>query len=276
MHIPKRYYDHIEINRASFDMDIPSEKKLVSCGLVQKTPDMFTQLDLIVDYYSGVYVLDGTGTYTDKVTNQTYALYPGCFIQRLPGRPFDTHITSGWLEFYLNLNRDLFNTLADLHIFSRDPVLDIGERYYLFDEFLDHMQKYNNFDPHDYPILMFEVCKILHQINAINRKEAEIDIVGICSYLEQHLAVGENLRELVEPLGYRYEQLRKVFKSKCNVSMSSYIIQHRIQNIKELLNDPDLSIQEIADRYNYCDVFALIKQFKKVTGLTPTQYRKSL
>ena len=122
---------------------------------------------------------------------------------------------------------------------------------------------------------MFEVCKILFQIKKLsNNLKKDVDIIGICNFLENHLEVGANLNKIANTLDIGYEQLRKIFKTKCKVPLSTYIISRRIQCAKKMLLDNEITVKEIAYKFNYCDEFAFINQFKKVTGMTPTQYRK--
>ena len=275
MKIPEKYYQSVTVNN-DFNYYTPSKEKLVSCGILHKeTSFQKTQHNLKLNYYSGVYILNGTGTYTNNETQRTYLLYPGCFIQRLPGISFNTDIdlNSDWLEFYININEDIFNASADLGIFSREPILYIGENYYLFDEFLNHMEEYKFKPTSNYPILMFEACSLLYRINQLNNKLLDdFDMLDILNHLERNLNIGISIVTIAEKLGMDYNILRKKFKKKYQISISSYIIKRRTEGIKRMITE-NRPIKEIAAHYNYCDEFALIKQFKKQTGLTPRQYR---
>ena len=55
---------------------------------------------------------------------------------------------------------------------------------------------------------------------------------------------------------------------------SQYIILQRIERVKELLRYDELSLKEIAFSLGYSSIAHLSNQFKKVTGLTPTQFKK--
>jgi len=77
-----------------------------------------------------------------------------------------------------------------------------------------------------------------------------------------------------EKLGYDYTYLSNTFSAVKGITIQQYIIQHKIERVKELLLYDELSLTEIAYRLNYSSVAHLSNQFKKVTGLTPTYFKE--
>jgi len=74
-------------------------------------------------------------------------------------------------------------------------------------------------------------------------------------------------------LNHEYTYLANLFSEVTGTTIEHYIIIHKIERVKELLIDDELSITEISYRLNYSSVAHLSSQFKKVTGLTPTFFR---
>jgi len=74
-------------------------------------------------------------------------------------------------------------------------------------------------------------------------------------------------------LNHEYTYLANLFSEVTGTTIEHYIIIHKVERVKELLIDDELSITEISYRLNYCSVAHLSSQFKKVTGLTPTFFR---
>ncbi len=64
------------------------------------------------------------------------------------------------------------------------------------------------------------------------------------------------------------------FSSVEGRTIESYIISQKIERVKELLVYNQLSLSEIAWDLDYSSVQHLSKQFKKVTGLTPSHFKK--
>lgn len=75
-------------------------------------------------------------------------------------------------------------------------------------------------------------------------------------------------------LNYDYTYLSNTFSEVKGITIQQYIIQHKIEKVKELLIYDELSLTEIAYRLHYSSVAHLSNQFKKVTGLTPTFFKE--
>ncbi len=70
-----------------------------------------------------------------------------------------------------------------------------------------------------------------------------------------------------------YSVLSKLFSETEGITIEQYVIQQKIEKVKELLAYNEMNLNEIADKLNYSSVAHLSAQFKKVTGLTPTQFK---
>jgi YesN/AraC family two-component response regulator len=79
---------------------------------------------------------------------------------------------------------------------------------------------------------------------------------------------------LSEKLKYDYNYLSNLFSEVKGTTIEHFIISHKIERAKELLLYNELSLTEIAEKLHYSNVAHLSNQFKKVTGLTPTFFKK--
>lgn len=98
------------------------------------------------------------------------------------------------------------------------------------------------------------IVKIVHQDQEIPKQN-----------LSDHLA---------EQLHYDYNYLSCIFSEIENVTIERYLINQKIERVKELLVYDELSLSEIAYQVGYSSVAHLSNQFKKITGLTPGHYKK--
>ncbi|MHA6278554.1 helix-turn-helix domain-containing protein [Salinimicrobium sp. CAU 1759] len=71
-----------------------------------------------------------------------------------------------------------------------------------------------------------------------------------------------------------YSSLSKLFSEVQGMTIEQYLINQKIERVKELLVYDELSLSEIAHQLHYSSVSHLSKQFKKVTGLTPTHFKQ--
>ncbi|GGZ37544.1 hypothetical protein GCM10007049_33450 [Echinicola pacifica] len=77
-----------------------------------------------------------------------------------------------------------------------------------------------------------------------------------------------------EKLGYDYTYLANTFSEVKGITIQQYIILHKVERIKELLLYDELTLSEISYKLHYSSAAHLSNQFKKVTGLTPSFYKK--
>ena len=98
-------------------------------------------------------------------------------------------------------------------------------------------------------------------------------IVELVHYSEQPLQV--NFSEyLSQKLHHDYTYLANLFSEVQGVTIEKFIIAHKIERVKELLVYNELNLSEIAYQLHYSSVAYLSTQFKKVTGLTPSHFKK--
>lgn len=79
---------------------------------------------------------------------------------------------------------------------------------------------------------------------------------------------------LHEKLNHDYTYLSNLFSEVQGTTIEQFIISHKTERIKELIIYGELNITEIAWKMNYSSVAHLSTQFKKVTGLSPSHFKK--
>jgi YesN/AraC family two-component response regulator len=79
---------------------------------------------------------------------------------------------------------------------------------------------------------------------------------------------------LSEKLKYDYTYISNLFSEMNGVSIKQFIIAHKIERAKELLLYNELTLKEISAKLFYCNEAHLSSQFKKVTGFTPSIFKK--
>ena len=77
-----------------------------------------------------------------------------------------------------------------------------------------------------------------------------------------------------EKLDYDYTYLANTFSEVKGITIQQFIIVNKIEKVKELLLYDELTLSEIAYKLHYSSVAHLSNQFKKITGLTPSFYKK--
>ena len=79
---------------------------------------------------------------------------------------------------------------------------------------------------------------------------------------------------LSEKLNHDYTYLANLFSEVQGTTIEQFLIAHKVERVKELIIYDELNITEIAWKMNYSSVAHLSNQFKKVTGLSPSHFKK--
>ena len=97
-------------------------------------------------------------------------------------------------------------------------------------------------------------------------------IIELIHYNEDQIKT--NLSDyLSEKLHHNYTYLSNLFSEIKGTSIEKYYLSNKIEKVKELLVYDELNLTEIAWKLHYSSVAHLSNQFKKMTGLTPSQFK---
>jgi PAS domain S-box-containing protein len=96
-------------------------------------------------------------------------------------------------------------------------------------------------------------------------------IVDMVHYSEEQLQTNFS-NHLSKKLQYDYTYLANLFSEGAGISIQKFIIEQKIERVKELINSDKISLTQIAAKLHYSSVAHLSNQFKKVTGFTPSFY----
>jgi AraC-like DNA-binding protein len=79
---------------------------------------------------------------------------------------------------------------------------------------------------------------------------------------------------LAREIGHDYSYLSSLFSSVEGITIEKYLINQKIEKVKELLVYDEMSLNEISYQLGYSSVQHLSSQFKKTTGLTPSHFKR--
>ena len=97
-------------------------------------------------------------------------------------------------------------------------------------------------------------------------------IIELVHYTDDQIKV--NLSDfLSENLGYNYTYLANLFSEEKGITIEKFYLNHKIERVKELIIYDELNLSEIAWKMHYSSIAHLSNQFRKFTGLTPTQFK---
>ncbi len=106
-------------------------------------------------------------------------------------------------------------------------------------------------------------------------EQIKLAVVELIHYMNNVDSIVRKSEYLVEKMGLSYSYLSRIFSSQEHITLEKFIILNKIERIKELIDQEELTLSEIAFRMDYNSVQYLSSQFKQSTGLTVSEYRES-
>lgn len=99
-------------------------------------------------------------------------------------------------------------------------------------------------------------------------------------HLIHHTDLNEINHSLMQLIAYKlnkdYTYLSRSFSDAEGITIERYIIQQKIEKVKELLEYGELTVNEISHKMGYSSGAHLSAQFKSATGLSPSKYKSSV
>ncbi|MFC5404194.1 helix-turn-helix domain-containing protein [Cohnella soli] len=102
-------------------------------------------------------------------------------------------------------------------------------------------------------------------------------VTEIVDYVRSHLHDPMlTIEEIAEHVSLSTRHARQLFKEVWDMTLSDYILQERVEKVKELLGTTEWTVTDIGERAGFQTKSHFFTIFKKATGMTPSQYRESL
>lgn len=107
-------------------------------------------------------------------------------------------------------------------------------------------------------------------------KQDDEIFLHIRTYMEAQLSHTLTLEQICRDNMIGISQLQKLFRSKCGSGIMEYFSRMKIRRAKEMIREQNLNFTQIADCLGYASIHYFSRQFKKITGMTPSEYSLSI
>ena len=115
--------------------------------------------------------------------------------------------------------------------------------------------------------------QLVHDKTEVTLEEIKIEIIKYLDEVENGNKIGRLSAYLADQLARNYYSLTKLFSKNENTTIESYVISQKIDRVKRMLREGQFTVSEIAYRLGYSNVQHLSNQFKKVTGLSVSEFK---
>ena len=108
------------------------------------------------------------------------------------------------------------------------------------------------------------------------RSAPHVDSVvrGCEQWLKQHYSEPDTIQQVVQQAGIPERTLKRRFKAATGNTLIEYLQNLRIEEAKRCLEAGNMSVDDVSVEAGYEDASFFRRLFKRLTGLTPSQYRR--
>ena len=243
-----------------------------------------------------IFVLCMDGSIDASINLSEYIIKKNDFVTLSPGSIIQINRIEGNLKLYfmvfssefingLNKNKSIIDLI---YITKNHPVLSLPEEFAsIYEEFFLLMMKvyYKKHSPYNPEILKCMLLSILYRLSDMYhdqpaRKETfssrSEEICKTFGHLViQHYTQERNVSYYAKKMGITPAHLSNTVKNMTGKTVMDFISEVVIVDAKAQLKSTNLPIREIAYSLNFPNVSLFGKYFKRLTGMTPQQYRNS-
>lgn len=230
--------------------------------------------------YAIVYITKGQGIFNTDITGERKVLQGDAFLV-YPNQWHTYHpdIKTGWDEYWITFHGFYFISLFNSIINRKNPIFHVGinERIVkLFQEMLIAAQSQQIGFQQILSGITLQVIGLLYSISKNRTFETQDTqrIKEACVIMRENIFNKLSAVDIASSLNMSYSNFRKLFRQYTGVAPHQYMLQLKIEKIKDLLESTDLPIQDIADSLNFESADYFSSFFRGKTGLNPRLFRK--
>ncbi len=237
----------------------------------------------ILGSYAAVYTHDGTGFYADA-NGLKRNISSGDLIIVFPDIPHSYGPAEGktWNEFFLVFQGPVFDLWREAGLLDpSSPIIHLEPVHHWLRRFESVLggQREAGWAP---PLL--EVCRLQQVLGEALmggtrgsvRQEDVRWASRACVLIEEQLAPSLRIEDVAQRMNTSYGSFRKRFTRIVGMPPSRYRTTRLIDRACELIQQSDMTNDQIAITLGFCDAFHFSHRFKQVTGFSPRQYRRAL
>ena len=129
----------------------------------------------------------------------------------------------------------------------------------------------------------FAIANLMRLIGFLSRCYSELELPEsrplqhfskLLGYIEKNYAVPLRIKDLTRVAHMSQTSLMRTFKQLMGRSPIDHIIRLKISKSRHLIRHTDMSLSEIAEQVGFCDSNYLSRQFTKIVGMSPREFRR--
>lgn len=159
----------------------------------------------------------------------------------------------------------LYNLIVSLESYNTEAE-ELRQNYFKKIDKIQYLQEFE-----------IEISNIILELKEFVNKNINLEenrISEILAYIDEHYDKALELSDISKAFNFNYYYLSYYFNNNCKEGFSEYLNRIRIEKACELLKENKRYVSEISSMIGYSDHSYFCRVFKKITGYTPSRYRR--
>ncbi|MHC4873449.1 MAG: AraC family transcriptional regulator [Planctomycetota bacterium] len=214
---------------------------------------------------------------------QSFTMTPGSLYLIPPKSGMKFHCPKsyqvGWVHFNISLygHLDLFETHSSSYVYTGSKEEKRGEQ---MAELVSLVEREDLFSQFKAKSILFDLvsCFFTFKKTPLSKTDQSLlqRFAPVLDYIDNHLGEKISVNQLAEIAVYEKTYFSTLFKKIYSVSPFTYIQDRKIEKVRSILRSKDTKLSVIAAELGFNDEFHLSKTFKKITGESPSRFRKRM
>lgn len=273
--IPKPLINELELNILSRGLYPLSFGKYVSAS--NHYTKRLNHTDNLV-----IFCFDGVGQFSTPTCQGTIKKGDIFFLPKGMEHQYKSSNKTPWSIYWVHINGHLFEQFMDfIGINKTKLTLKVSNQESLIDEFEQLLATRNKSYQLNSFILAANIIKKMFALFTVNSSvepeqlRQDFNLSKVTGFMEENISQKINLQEIADSLKLSKFYFSKKFLQHTGVSPIRYFLELKIKHACKLLDESNMSVKDVALKIGYEDPYYFSRLFKKIMGLSPTQYRQS-
>jgi AraC family transcriptional activator of pobA len=241
------------------------------------------------DFYLILFIVRGEGTHT--IDFNSYEVYPNAIFLMTPGQVHWWKLsddTQGYIIFFtkafyqMQMRESNLMEFPFYHSLTTSPAMKIEKDEVINFTFAQMLREYTSIDKPNLRLLRTYLDLLLLELARNNKSENTATQGNTIKLRKVEQLIEKNFKTLKQPGDYgnlmnlSTSYLNNICKDNLGKTLTALIQERIILEAKRLFAYSDMNVNEIAAKLNYDNASYFVRLFKKNTGITPEEFKRSL
>jgi len=229
-----------------------------------------------------IFCFDGKGQFSTPTCQGTINKGDVLFLPKGIEHQYKSSDNDPWSIYWVHIEGHLFEQFMDfIGVNSANLILNISNQTAFIDEFEQLLTTRNQSYQLSSFILASNIIKKMFALFTVNspskleQLKQDFNLSKVTSFMEENISQKINLQQIADSLELSKFYFAKQFLQHTGVSPIRYFLELKIKHACKLLDESNISVKDVALQIGYDDPYYFSRLFKKIMGLSPTQYRQS-